>query len=429
MGDKKVLVVGSGGREHALCWKLEQSPQVEKVYCAPGNDGMTDVAEPVAVDFTDVEKLIAFAKAKSIDLVVIGQEAASEAGLADACHTENIAVFGPTKAAAMIETSKVFSKKLMEKANIPTAAFETFSDADEAREFAYSRPRPVVIKADGLAVGKGVVIASTNEEIDEAIKTIMIDKQFGDSGNSVVIEDFLKGQEVSTHAFCDGRTAILFPVSQDHKQIYDGDKGPNTGGMGVIAPVPWVNDFHMNITQNTIVQPALEQLAKDDVQFIGTLYPGLMIDGNDVQLLEFNSRFGDPECEVYMRLFEGDLYQTLYNCATKQLSESDVSWSNKSAATVILASAGYPQSSHKGDVISGLEEATALDDVVVFHAGTKKSGENFVTNGGRVLAVTAIGDTLEQALEKTYQAVDKISFDGMQFRTDIGRRSDPTHVA
>lgn len=423
MKNKSVLVVGSGGREHALCWKLSQSEQVKKVFCAPGNDGMSSVAELVAIDFTDVEKLVAFAKDNAIDLVVIGQEAASEAGLADACQAENITVFGPTKAAAMIETSKVFSKKLMKEASIPTAAFETFDEPEAARAFAYSRPRPVVIKADGLAVGKGVVIASTDEEIDEAIQNIMIDKEFGDSGNNVVIEDFLKGQEVSTHAFCDGNTAILFPSSQDHKQIYDGDKGPNTGGMGVIAPVPWVTKQHMEFAQNSIVQPALDQLSKDGTSFNGTLYPGLMIDGDGVELLEFNSRFGDPECEVYMRLFDGDLYQTLHNCATGKLSENDVIWSSKSAATVILASAGYPKSSRKGDILSGIDEAETLEDVVVFHAGTKKDGDNFVTNGGRVLAVTATGDDLDTALSKVYGAVEKISFDGMQYRTDIGRRT------
>lgn len=422
MGDKKVLVVGSGGREHALCWKLTQSSQVEKVFCAPGNDGMQADAELVAIDFTDVEKLVAFAKTNAIDLVVIGQEAASEAGLADACKAADIAVFGPTKAAAQVETSKVFSKNIMTKAGIPTAAYQTFTDADAASEYARSRPLPVVVKADGLATGKGVVVAMSYDEALEAIDTIMRKKIFGDSGNQVVIEDFLKGQEVSTHAFCDGKTALLFPASQDHKQIYDGDKGPNTGGMGVIAPVPWVTPEHLQITKDTIVQPALNELSKQGADFSGVLYPGLMIDGSDVNLLEFNSRFGDPECEVYMRLFDGDLYQTLYNCATGQLSAGDVAWRNTYAAIVILASAGYPTSSHKGDVISGLEAAEAIDGVVVFHAGTKKEGEHFVTNGGRVLGVSAIGDTLEAALETAYRAVKEISFNGMQYRTDVGHR-------
>jgi len=422
MNNKNVLVVGSGGREHALCWKLKQSEQIETVYCAPGNDGMKSVATLVPINFTDVPKLIEFAKELSIDLVVIGQEAASEAGLADACHAENIAVFGPTKAAAQIETSKVFSKKLMRNANIPTATFETFDDTEGARAFAYSRPRPIVIKADGLAAGKGVVLAETNAEIDEAIDSIMVQKQFGDSGNSVVIEDFLPGQEVSTHAFCDGKTAILFPTSQDHKQIFDGDKGPNTGGMGVIAPVPWVTAEHMKFTEQRIVLPALSELKKTQSSFVGTLYPGLMIDKNDVQLLEFNSRFGDPECEVYMRLFDGDLYQTLINCTNGELSQSGVSWSEASAATVILASANYPQGSRKGDKISGLANAESIENVVIFHAATYENDGEFYTNGGRVLAVTATGETLDDALKTVYRAVSEIHFDGMQYRTDIGQR-------
>ncbi|HEY1085813.1 MAG TPA: phosphoribosylamine--glycine ligase [Candidatus Saccharimonadales bacterium] len=419
---KRVLVVGGGGREHALCWKLAQSPRVEKVFAAPGNDGMKKVAEIVSIDFLDVEKLISFAKEQLIDLIVIGQEAASEAGLADAAKAENILVFGPTKAAAEIETSKVFSKHLMSKANIPTAAYETFDDAEKAREFAHSRPLPVVVKADGLATGKGVVIAENYEQADAAIDEIMVKKIFGDSGNRVVIEDFLKGQEVSTHAFCDGKTAVLFPSSQDHKQIYDGDKGPNTGGMGVIAPVPWVTEDHLSYTQTAIVDPALAQLQKEGRTFNGTLYPGLMIDDDVINLLEFNSRFGDPEAEVYMRLLDSDLFTILENCAAGTLSNSDVTWSKKTAATVILASAGYPKSSRKGDEISGISEAESLEDIVVFHAGTYEKDGKFYTNGGRVLAVTATGNDLDEALRKAYEAVEKISFDGMQYRSDIGRR-------
>ena len=422
MKNKKVLVVGSGGREHALAWKLAQSPQVSDVFVAPGNDGMKNVATIVDIDFIDVEKLLAFATSESIDLVVIGQEAASEAGLADACIAANISVFGPTQSSAQIETSKVFSKNLMKQAGIPTAGYEAFSDANAAREFAKSRPKPVVIKADGLALGKGVVIAENDDMINEAIDSIMVEKVFGSSGNKVIIEDFLKGQEVSTHAFCDGNTAILFPTSQDHKQIYDGDKGPNTGGMGVIAPVPWVTEQHMIFTQDHIVQPALNELKASNSPFSGTLYPGLMIDGEDVKLLEFNSRFGDPECEVYMRLFNGDLYQTLLNCAQGTLSSSDVSWNSGFAATVILASAGYPASSSKGDVITGIEDAEKIENVVIFHAATKDIDGQITTNGGRVLAVTATGNTLDDALDSCYQAVEKISFDGMQYRTDIGKR-------
>lgn len=422
MQNNNVLVVGSGGREHALCWQLAKSNSVNKIFCAPGNDGMKDSAELVKIDFTDINKLIEFALSNDVTLVVIGQEAASEAGLADACIKNNIAVFGPTKEAAKIETSKVFSKQLMRQANIPTAEFETFNNPKLARDFAYSRPKPVVIKADGLATGKGVVIASSNQEIDDAIQNIMIDKEFGKSGNSVVIEDFLKGQEVSTHAFCDGNKSVMFPSSQDHKQIYDGDKGPNTGGMGVIAPVPWVTENHLDAANKTMIQPALKLLNDLGSPFTGTLYPGLMIARSDIKLLEFNSRFGDPECEVYMRLFEGDLYKVLYDCATGSLSESDVKWKNEFAATVILASAGYPKSSHKGDLISGLADAEQIDNVVIFHAATYEKDGQYYTNGGRVLAVTATGKTLDDALNIVYKAVGYISFEGMQYRTDIGKR-------
>jgi len=421
-GTKNVLVVGSGGREHALCWKLSQSPQVASVYCAPGNDGMKSVATTVEIDFTDVDGLIEFAKQQDIDLVVIGQEAASEAGLADACIAEHILVFGPTKAAAQIETSKVFSKNLMESAQIPTAAYQAFSEPAGATAYALSRDFPIVIKADGLATGKGVVIAETEQQVHQAIDDIMVKQLYGSAGTKVVIEDFLQGQEVSTHAFCDGTTAVLFPTSQDHKQIFDGDNGPNTGGMGVIAPVPWVTDAHLDSTRNTIVAPALEALSKNGSPFVGTLYPGLMIDGNTVNLLEFNSRFGDPEAEVYMRLLKSDLYTILANCASGTLQASDVAWTDSSAATVILASAGYPKSSHKGDLIHGIEAAESQPDIVVFHAATKEVDGQYVTNGGRVLAVTAVGATLDDALEKVYNAVALISFDGMQYRTDIGRR-------
>jgi len=421
-GTKNVLVVGSGGREHALCWKLSQSPQVANVYCAPGNDGMKSVATTVAIDCTDVDGLIRFAKQHDIDLVVIGQEAASEAGLADACIAEHIPVFGPTKAAAQIETSKVFSKNLMESAQIPTAAYQTFSDPAGAAAYALSREFPIVIKADGLATGKGVVIAETEPQVHQAIDDIMVKQLYGSAGTNVVIEDFLQGQEVSTHAFCDGTTAVLFPTSQDHKQIFDGDNGPNTGGMGVISPVPWVTDAHLDSTRNKIVAPALDALLKNGSPFVGTLYPGLMIDGNTVNLLEFNSRFGDPEAEVYMRLLKSDLYTILANCASGTLQASDVAWTDSSAATVILASAGYPKSSHKGDLIRGIKAAESQPDIVVFHAATKEVDGEYVTNGGRVLAVTAVGATLDDALEKVYNAVAMISFDGMQYRTDIGRR-------
>ena len=419
---KKVLVIGSGGREHALAWKLAQSPQVSKVYIAPGNAGTALVGENLDIDFTDARQLLKFAQANKIDLTVIGQEAASEAGVADLFKKNNLLIFGPTKEAAQIETSKAFSKDLMKSQGIPTARYKNFEDPEEAAKYIKSQNLPIVIKADGLAAGKGVIIARNLTEANEAINDIMVQKSFGPSGNKIVIEQFLSGQEVSTHALCDGNTAVMFPASQDHKQIYDGDKGPNTGGMGVIAPVPWIKESHMDNVLNSIVLPALKGLKSHNADFTGCLYPGLMINDDEINVIEFNSRFGDPEAEVYMRLIDCDFYKLLENCASGKLKASDISWRSGYAATVVLASAGYPESSSKGDLISGIEEAEKLEDVVVFHAATKKEGSEFVTAGGRVLNVTATGETLEKALEKAYEGVKLINFDGMQYRTDIGKR-------
>lgn len=418
-----VLVVGGGGREQALAWKLAQSSKVDKIYVAPGNGGSSGIIQNVAIGFADVDKLLDFAKSNQVDFTVIGQEAASEAGVVDAFQEAGMSIFGPTKAAVKIESSKVLSKDLMNSQNIPTAAYKTFSDAGEASKYAKSRPLPVVVKADGLAEGKGVTVCATEAEIDEAIDKTMVQKAFGDSGNSVVIEDFLKGQEVSVHALCDGSRAVIFPASQDHKQIFDGDNGPNTGGMGVIAPVPWVTEDHLNFVSSKIVEPALNGLKSQEAEFQGCLYPGLMIDGSDVNVIEFNARFGDPEAEVYMRLLDGDLYEILTACASGTLNPNDVSWQSGYAVTVVLASGGYPGSYQKGLPITGIEEAEALEDVVVFHAGTKLENGVLVTAGGRVLNVTATGETLASALSKAYQAVELINFEGKQYRTDIGQRT------
>jgi phosphoribosylamine--glycine ligase len=311
----------------------------------------------------------------------------------------------------------------MKRQNIPTAEYRNFSDANDAIKYAKSRPLPVVIKADGLAAGKGVIIAENEDQIESAINEIMVQQGFGSAGSKVVIEDFLKGQEVSMHALSDGITAVMFPPSQDHKQIFDGDRGPNTGGMGVIAPIDWVSVEILNQVKTQVVEPALKGLSDDGAEFSGVLYPGLMIDGDNLKVLEFNARFGDPEAEVYMRLIECDLYQVLSNCARGQLDPSSVKWKPGYAATVILASKGYPGSYQKGDIITGIDDAQSDSDVIVFHAGTKfnESGE-LVTAGGRVLNVTAVGQTLEQALNKAYAAVDKIHFEGMQYRKDIGQR-------
>lgn len=418
----KVLVVGGGGREHALAWKLAQSPKVEKVYVAPGNGGSKSSIENVAINWLDVDGLLRFAKENAIDFTVIGQEAASEAGVVDAFQKAGLSIFGPTKAAVQIESSKVLSKDLMASEDIPTAVYKTFTDAKEALEYAKSRPLPVVIKADGLAEGKGVTVCQTTEEIEGAIDKTMVQKKFGDAGSSVVIEDFLKGQEVSVHALCDGKQAVIFPASQDHKQINDGDQGPNTGGMGVIAPLPWVTPQHLEYVNTNVVQPALRGLAKQDADFQGCLYPGLMIDGDDVNVVEFNARFGDPEAEVYMRLLDSDLFDILTACADGTLDPKTVSWKPGFAVTVVAVSGGYPGKYEKGLPITGIEEAEKLDDIVVFHAGTAVQDGKLVTNGGRVLNVTASGNTLDEALEKAYNAIKLIKFEGIHYRTDIGRR-------
>ncbi len=419
----EVLVIGGGGREQALAWKLAQSSQVDKVYVAPGNGGSRGSIENVDIAFDDVDSLFAFARDKAIALTVVGQEAASEAGVVDAFQAAGLAIFGPTKAAVRIESSKTFSKDLMAAQGIPTAEFNNFTDADAAREYAKSRPRPVVIKADGLATGKGVIIAESVEAVDEAIDTIMVNKAFGEAGSKVVVEDFLGGQEASLHALCDGRTSVIFPASQDHKQVNDGDQGPNTGGMGVIAPVSWITDEQLARINGQVVQPALKGLREQNAPFTGCLYPGLMIDGNDIKVLEFNARFGDPEAEVYMRLLDGDLYEILSACARGQLDPAMVQWRPGFAVTVVLASGGYPGSYQKGLPITGIEEAEKLDDIVVFHAGTASKDGQLVTSGGRVLNVTATAATLDEALDKAYAAVKLIRFDGAHYRTDIGRRA------
>jgi phosphoribosylamine--glycine ligase len=417
-----VLVIGSGGREQALAWKLAQSKDVTKVYVAPGNGGSKGIIENIAIDFTDVDGLLDFAKRQDIRLTVVGQEAASAVGVVNAFKSAGLVIFGPTKAATQIEASKVFSKKLMSEQHIPTASYETFTDADAAKTYAKSRPLPVVIKADGLALGKGVVIAKSAGQIDAAIDTIMVQKIFGDSGNSVVVEDFMKGQEISVHALCDGLRSVMFPASQDHKQVFDGDTGPNTGGMGVIAPVPWVSPAQLNEVNTIVVQPALQGLAAHDAAFTGCLYPGLMVNKNDIKLLEFNARFGDPEAEVYMRLLEGDLYSILRDCAEGKLDPKTVSWKPGFAVSVVACSPGYPNSYPTGLPILGIDDADALEDIVVFHAGTISKGSTTITAGGRVLNVTATGATLDVALTRAYEAIKLIHFEGMHYRTDIGKR-------
>lgn len=416
----KVLIIGGGGREHALAWKISQSPHVSQVFVAPGNGGTETIAQNVPIGFLEVDALLEFAKDNEIDLTVIGQEAASDAGLVDAFQSAGLAIFGPTKQATQIEASKAFSKDLMKATQVPTAAYETFTDPRAAEEYIKNQPIPLVIKASGLAEGKGVVIAETFTAAVAAIDDIMIKKIFKDAGDTVVIESFLKGQEVSIHALCDGTNSILFPPSQDHKQVFDGGNGPNTGGMGVVAPVPWVTQKQLEFVKEKVVQPILAGLRAENATFTGCLYPGLMIDDQDVQVLEFNARFGDPEAETYLRLLESDLYEILLACTQGQLDPSQVKWNDGAAISVAVASAGYPGQYQKGLPISGIEEAEKVEGVVVLQAGTIRQNGQLLTNGGRVLYITALGASIEDARNKAYQAIQSIHFEGMHYRTDIG---------
>lgn len=416
----KILVIGSGGREHALVWKLKNSEKVSEIFVAPGNTGTFAMATNVAL--SNQLEILQWLKNNRVDLVVVGPDDYLATGIVDEVQKLEIPVFGPTKAASEIEWSKSFAKEIMKQEGIPTASFETFNDFNKAFEYVQSQKFPLVIKASGLALGKGVIIAENLHEAEKALSEIMKDKVFGDAGSEVVIEEYLIGREISTHAFCDGEAALMFPSSQDHKRIFEGDTGPNTGGMGTIAPVPSVTEKEINDIKEKIVLPLLKALKKQGREFRGLLFPGIMITDSGPKVIEFNARFGDPETESYMRILESDLVDILFACINGNLKEQKIEWSKKSVATVMLASGGYPGKYEKGKEINGLN---SIDDerVVVFHAGTKFEDGKVVTNGGRVLGVSAIGDDLVGALNTAYKTMENISFEGMQYRKDIGKKS------
>ncbi|MDB5204894.1 MAG: phosphoribosylamine--glycine ligase [Candidatus Taylorbacteria bacterium] len=416
----KILVIGSGGRENALAWKLKQSPKVTGLFAAPGNPGTKDIATNVPLN--SQREIIEWLKQNRMDLVVVGPDNYLADGIVDEIQNLGIKVFGPTKLASEIEWSKSYAKDLMKEIGIPTASFETFTDFEKALEYVKQNKFPTVIKASGLALGKGVIIAENFDEAEKALREIMTDKVFGEAGDEVVIEEYLMGREISTHAFCDGETVVMFPSSQDHKRIFEGDQGPNTGGMGTIAPVPWVTEQHIEDIKIQIVIPLIQALKKRGREFKGLLFPGIMITETGPKVIEFNARFGDPETESYMRILEGDLVDILLSCVDGTLKDTAINWSKQSAATVICASGGYPGSYEKGKEIIGLDKITD-NDVVVFHCGTKLIQDKLVTNGGRVLAVTAVGDTVSDALAKSYKAIEGITFEGMQYRKDIGQKS------
>jgi phosphoribosylamine---glycine ligase len=419
----KVLVIGSGGREHALVWKLSQSPVIDRIYCAPGNPGIAELAHCLPIKPGDVQALRAFALAQAVDLTVVGPDDCLAAGVVDLFRASGLKIFGPTKLAARIESSKAFAKKLMHDAGIPTADHQAFTEYDAAIKYCSARRFPLVVKASGLALGKGVVICQKNSEAALALRAMMVDGRFGEAGREVIIEEFLEGDEVSIHAFCDGKTAKLFPPSRDHKRLRDGDLGPNTGGMGTCAPVPWVTARMMDSILKTIVLPAMRALADAGTPFCGCLYPGLIHTAAGFKVLGFNARFGDPETQSYMRLLESDLLDTLLACVDGRLEQAAISWSGGSAACVVAASPGYPGDYEKELEITGLAEARSLPDIVVFQAGTSSTNGKIVTSGGRVLSVTAAAATLPAAIDRCYSAMGKISFKGMHYRRDIGAKS------
>lgn len=412
----KILVIGSGGREHALVWKIKQSPKVTELFIAPGNAGTEKIAKNLNLGNKD--EIVDWVKENLIDLVLVGPDDYLAEGIVDELQKRNIKVFGPTKEASEIEWSKVFAKDFMKKENIPTAKYETFNDPILAKEYVKEQSLPVVIKASGLALGKGVIIAQTIDEANEAIDQIMVAKNFGDAGNEVVIEEYLTGIEISTHAFCDGENIAMFPLSQDRKRVFENDEGPNTGGMGTIAPVSDITQDQVDEIEEKIIRPTIKSLEKMGRTFKGILFPGIMITKDGPKVIEFNARFGDPETQSYMRILETDLVDILLSCIDGTLDQQKIVWSEKCACCIVLASGGYPRNYEKGKEIKGLN--IKKEGIEVFHAGTKNNEGKIVTNGGRVLGVTNIGGSLEESLSGAYEVVANIDFEGKQYRRDIG---------
>lgn len=420
-----ILLIGGGGREHALAWKMAQSPKVEKIYAAPGNPGMALLpkCECIALDVENLEGVADYAEEKSIDLTVVGPEAPLVAGLADVCKRRGLPVFGPSKAAAQLEGSKAFSKELMAKYNIHTAFFKICEDIETAKAYVEEKGAPIVVKADGLAAGKGVVVAMTKQEALDAIDEMMADHKFGNAGARLVLEEYMEGEEASLLAFTDGKTIVPMIASQDHKRVFDGDEGPNTGGMGTYAPAPVMTDVLRLKATELILKPVIAAMAAEGMPYQGCLYAGLMIKGDSVKVVEFNCRFGDPETQVVLPLLDGDLAEIMLACATGTLDQVDFGWYDKAAVCVVMASGGYPESYAKGMEITGLADAAADKDVVVFHAGTKADGAKVLTNGGRVLGVTAVDANIKAARDRAYTAVEKINFNGAFCRKDIAWRA------
>ena len=426
----KILVIGGGGREHALVWKLAQSPRASKIWCAPGNAGIAD--ETLAANGTDVEcigigaedlpSLLKFSRDNQVDLTVVGPDNPLAMGIVDQFKTAGLRAWGPTQQAAQFESSKIFSQEFMDRNGVPTMKSGSFTAAFKAKAFTDSLGGKCAVKADGLALGKGVLICNTPDEANKAIDQIMTDRAFGDAGSSVLIQELITGMEVSLHALCDGKTAKLFPSSQDHKRALDGDQGLNTGGMGTYSPVPFLSDNKLNEIANAVIEPWLAGCAAEGIDFRGMLYPGIMLTDSGPKVLEFNARFGDPETQVYLTRLKNDLVDLLEASIDGTLDQQELHWNDQSAVCVVIASGGYPGSYEKGKVITGIADADALQGVKVFHAGTKIDSKNIVNAGGRVLGVTALGQDLEAARNLAYEATAKIHFDGAFARSDIAAK-------
>ncbi len=419
----RVLVVGGGGREHALVWKIAQSPKISKIYCAPGNAGISNQATLIPIQANDLNGLLDFALNERIDLTVVGPEAPLTQGIVDLFESKGLSIFGANRKAAKLEGSKAFAKEMMKKYHLPTASYEVFEDRQKAIDHIRKQGAPIVVKADGLAAGKGVILCKTVEEAILAVDQMMVKKVFGEAGHRVVIEEYLVGEEASYLAFTDGKAILPLASSQDHKAIFDGDEGPNTGGMGAYSPAPVVTDEVNQRIVEKILRPIIQGMAEEGRPYKGVIYAGLMIHDGYPRVLEFNARFGDPETQpVFMRM-KGDILPILQACIEGTLSQCKIEWENKASVCVVMASKGYPGDYQKGNLIRGLNEVSNMEDVFIFHAGTALADGKVVTNGGRVLGVTGMGENIPKAIEKTYQAVQKISWEGVHYRTDIGKKA------
>lgn len=420
----KILVIGSGGREHAIAWKLSQDNRIEKIYVAPGNGGTAceEKCENINIKAGEINKLIEFAKTNQIDLTVVGPEDPLSQGIVDDFEKEGLLIFGPNKAAAQMEASKAFAKDVMKKAGIATADYEKFNNCDDALEYIRKKGAPIVVKADGLAAGKGVTVAFSIEEAEKAVKEIFIDKIFGEANSTIVIEDFMEGEEATYLAITDGVNIIPLSVSQDHKRVYDNDEGPNTGGMGAYTPAPICDDEKLVRVTNEIAKPMIDELKKRGIIYKGVIYAGLMINGESIKVVEFNARFGDPECQVVLSRIESGFLDALTGSAKGNLSDIKVINKNMTATCVIMISGGYPKDYKSGYEITGINEADKIENIKVFHAGTRAENSKILTNGGRVLCVTAIDKDLSSSIERAYSGVTKISFKDMAYRKDIGKK-------